>query len=478
LTETSIPRVLARAPALALGVSLALAASLAVAAPLAAEAGGAPAKLSIDEAVAAALATDPGIISANLDWLAASAKAEAAKWKLYPSLTASAGAQYLGEQSATTMSLGATSFTLPAGMNHAFSLGLNLNYPVYNGNRTRESIAIAGLQAQAKDIGRESVKRALAFDVRRAYWEAVRMGHNRATLEKNLELMKQHSDLMTRQLGQGVATRADQLAALMRLEQATGDLGGARSAQKRACLSLASLTGADLASLALASASDGAPLPFELSSEPDEAALAAAEAAAGDIDEAALIAQALARRPETRSAELSWKLAQRSVQLSRAALYPTVAITGNANLADPSPRSIVQTEQFVASGSIGLLVTYDLGGVPAALGEVGALGLTVDKARSDLQRQRNAIVLDVELCIVNLEKALRDLASAKAMVEQARENLRVVQGRVQAGSAKDIDLSASEFDLLRTEFAVTNKRIDALIAQADLARATAAEDLR
>jgi hypothetical protein len=60
------------------------------------------------------------------------------------------------------------------------------------------------------------------------------------------------------------------------------------------------------------------------------------------------------------------------------------------------------------------------------------------------------------------------------MVAQAEENLRVVQGRVAAGTAKDYDASSSQFDLIRMQFAVTNKRIDALVAQADLARATAA----
>ena len=65
---------------------------------------------------------------------------------------------------------------------------------------------------------------------------------------------------------------------------------------------------------------------------------------------------------------------------------------------------------------------------------------------------------------------------AKAALDE--ENLRVVQGRVAAGTAKDIDLSSSKFDLLRMNFAVTNKRIDVLIAQADLARATASEDLK
>ncbi len=124
------------------------------------------------------------------------------------------------------------------------------------------------------------------------------------------------------------------------------------------------------------------------------------------------------------------------------------------------------------------MVNYDIGGVPAALDDIKAQTLAASKAKSDEARQRNAVVMDVETCIVNLERALRDLGSAQSMVAQADENLRVVQGRVAAGTAKDIDLSSAKFDLLRTNFAVTNKRIDAIIAQADLARATASEEMK
>jgi outer membrane protein TolC len=431
--------------------------------------------VSIDEAVATALSKDPGVISANLDALSASAKADAAKWKQIPSLSASAGAQLLSPLPDSSLSFGPYTFSIPSGMTHSFSFGLNLQFPVFTGFRVKESIAIAGLQAQAKDVAREQVKRSLAFDVRRAYWEAVRATYNRSTLEQNLELMKQNSELATQQLGQGVATRADQLAAQMRLEQSTEDLNDAASLQKRAFLTFASLMGADVASLGISTAAEGASMPFELSTKPDAGALAKA----GTVDEAALVTAALAVRPETRGAELSRKLAEHSIELSRAALYPTVALTGSASYADPNQRVYFQTtDKFVLTGAVGLALSYDIGGVPAALDDIKAQGLAASKARSDEQRQRNAIVMDVENCMINLERAERDLASTQAMVAQAEENLRVVQGRVAAGTAKDIDLSSSKFDLLRMNFAVTNKRIDALIAQADLARATAAEDLK
>jgi outer membrane protein TolC len=441
------------------------------------------ATLSIDEALSSALASDPGVISANLDWLSTNAKADSAKWKQIPSLSASAGYTRLSELPASDTAISADipgfgSFSLPLpSLLNAFSVGLNLSYPIYDGNRVKESYMIAGLQAQAKDVSRETVKRSLTFDLRRAYWEAVRASYNKATLEQNLALMKQNNALVEQQLGQGVATRADLLAAQMRLEQANEDLGDARSAERRTFLYLASLTGRDLASLGISTAAEDAPLPFELSTKPDASALTDMPAAP---DEAALVSTALARRPETRTAELARKLAEHAIELSRAALSPTVSIIGNFSYADPNQRVAFQTEpwQFTGTWAVGIELSYDIGGVPAALDEIKAQTFAAAKAKADETRQRNAVVIDVESCIVNLARAMRDLTSTRAMVEQAAENLRVVQGRIAAGTAKDIDLSSSKFDLLRMNFAVTNKLIDAIIAQADLARATASEELK
>jgi outer membrane protein TolC len=155
-------------------------------------------------------------------------------------------------------------------------------------------------------------------------------------------------------------------------------------------------------------------------------------------------------------------------------------VTGNYVYADPNQRVAFQSDPSVFTGtwSLGLVLSYDIGGLPAVLDDIKAQDLASQKAKSDETRQRNAVVMDVENCLVNLQRAMRDLDSTKAMVGQADENLRVMQDKVAAGSAKDLDLSSAKFDLLRMNFAVTNKLIDALIAEADLSRATASEDLK
>jgi outer membrane protein TolC len=473
----------ARALAIAIGALMLTATASAQEAAAAHTANAAfPAALSIDEAVSSALAKDPGVISANLDWLSARAKADSASSKRLPSLSASAGYTRLSGLPASDNEMnvafqGTTySFALPSLLNE-FSFGLDLSYPIYDGNRVKENIAIASLQAQAKEVSTEEAKRSLIFDVRRAYWEAVRATCNLSTLERNLELMKKNSELTNRQLAQGVATKADQLAAQMRLEQANEELGDARSDQRRAFLTLVVMMGDDVASLGISTVAENAHLPFELSTKPDESTLPDGSVAP---NEAELVSGALARRPETRAAELARKLAEHSIELSRAALYPTVALTGNFTYADPNQRVPFQTDPSVFTGTwtLGLELTYDIGGVPAALDDIKAQTFAASKAKADEEKQRNAVVMDVESCIVDLERARCDLASTQAMLPQAEEDLRVVQDRVAAGTAKDIDLSSSQLDLLRMEFAVTNRRIDVLIAEAALARAVASEELK
>jgi outer membrane protein TolC len=477
----SIRNFLSRTATAAVTLCVALGAT-ALSAPLAAEAaakkGETPPRreLSLDEAVATALSKDLGVIGANLDWLSASAKAESASWKRLPSLTTSLGYTRLSDLQ-SSLNLGPVIGDISFGsLDNLYSFSLNMQYPIFAGFRVKENIAISSLQAESKDASRETIRRSLVFDVRKAYWEAVRATRNRSVLDRNLELMKQNGELADRQFAQGVATRADQLAARMRLEQSIEDSGDARALQKHAFLALAALTGEEVASLGISTATDDAPLPFELTTKPDDAALP--ETAA--VDEKALVQAALARRPETRSAELARAIALHAVELSRAALYPTVAVTGNYVYADPNQRVAFQSDpyKFTGTWALGLQLSYDIGGVPAALDDIKAQSLAASKARADEDKQRRTVALDVENCIVSLERARRDLASTAAMLDEANENLRVAEGRVAAGTAKDIDLNSSRFDLLRSEFAVTNRRIDLLIALADLARATASEDLK
>jgi outer membrane protein TolC len=325
------------------------------------------------------------------------------------------------------------------------------------------------MQVEGKQLALETVKRSLVFEVRRAYWEAVRASENVLTLRKNLEYLEASEKLIADQASLGTATQADLLTAQMRYRQAQIDLTDGQSMQSRTGLVLASLIG------------EGDPArppapPAVLATRPEDAAVGVPEAA---VPEEQLIGQALSRRAESASASLSLQMAERSAKVAAGALLPTVALAGNFTLADPNPRAAFQTDpwRFVGTWSLGLQVGYDLGGLPANRLESRAQSQAVEKGRADLLRQQRAVALDVRTCLLNLERARRDLALTRDMVQQAEETARVVRLRYGAGSANNLDVLGAELALLRANFAVTNRQIDVQIASADLARAAALDEL-
>ncbi len=421
------------------------------------------ASLSVDDAVTTALQKDPSVQSSSWDWLSASANAEAARWRQLPSLSLSAGYQRLSDIPAASLSdadpfygvfPGAPAtidFAFPASLDNYFTLAVNMQYTVFAGYRIREAAALAQLQADSKRVGTEMVKRALIFEVRRAYWEAVRATSNRQMLQKNLELMTASKQLTDQQAAQGTATKADQLAAETRYNQAELDLGDATARQNKAYLTLASLIGNDTIAVSHAAQPGDAPPPLDLSSKPGDPEEAGFSQA---LDESDLLTKAMARRPETRMSTLATQMAGHALTQAQAGLYPTVTLTGNFTYADPNQRVAFQTDPTIFTGTwaVGVQVGYDIGGLPATLSSIKAQEQALKKTQADADKQRTTVTLDVRSCIINLEQARRDVSLIQGAVEQAAEDLRVAQQRRTSGTANDMDVLTAQFNVAASQF--------------------------
>lgn len=434
-----------------------------------------PASISVDEAVRLSLASDARVQSSRWDALAAAAKAEEAQRRQLPSFSLSAGYTRLSDVK-SSISFGPTTMEIDS-LDNVFSLAANMQYPVFAGYRLRESVALAQLQSRGKEISLAMVRRALDFETRRAYWEAVRSTYNVRMLEENLNLMQNNLEVVQHQLAQGTVINADLLTAQMRRDQAEIDLGNARTTQQRAFLSLASLVAQDgdaapagnpSALLALVSAPD---------TTPEQAG--PGQPLAGPIDPDGLIASALRLRPEVQASALAVDMAEHGKKLAEAPLYPTVNLTGNYTLADPNQRVAFQSDpwKFTGTWSLGVAVSWDIGGIPANLLEKQAQEYGIEKARADVSRQEELIRLDVGSCALAYEQARHDAALVARMLDQAKENERVVQQRSKAGTASSSDLLAASIARLRSEFSIVNKQIDLQIAAADLCRAAALADV-
>ena len=198
------------------------------------------------------------------------------------------------------------------------------------------------------------------------------------------------------------------------------------------------------------------------------------------LEENDLVSKALARRPETRLSSLSLQMGEHAVKQAQGTLYPTVTLTGNYTYADPNQRVPFQTDSTVFTGTwaLGVQIGYDLGGLASNISEIDAQGQALKKTEADAQKLRNSVTLDVRSCMISLERARRDLSLTQGSVDQARENLRVAQEKLANGTANDLDVLTAQFNLLKVGFAVTNRAIDVQIASADLARASAVDEVK
>lgn len=442
---------------------------------LALNAGAQTRTITIDDAVRLSMAADARVQSSHWDALAASAKAEEARRRQLPSLSLSAGYTRLSDLQ-SSISLGPTTMTIDS-LDNAFSLGATMQYPVFAGYRLRESAALAELQSRGKETSLAMVRRALDFETRRAYWEAVRSIYNVRMLQENRNLMQNNLEVVQHQLAQGTVINADLLAAQMRRDQADIDLGNARTMQQRAFLSLASLL-SDGGDTSLAA--DPTTL-FALGSAPDTTPELAGpgQPLADSIDANALAESALRRRPEIQASAIAIDVAEHSKKLAEAPLYPAVNLTGNYTLADPNQRVAFQTDpwKFTGTWSLGMSVSWDIGGIPANLLERQAQDYGIEKSRADKSRQEELIQLDVRACALTYDQTRRDAALVARMLDQAKENERVTEQRSKAGTASATDLLTAQIARLRSEFTIVNKQIDLQIAAADLCRAAALADL-
>jgi len=435
----------------------------------------APVNLSIEQAVNDALSHSSKLAGAVADWHGSQFSALEAQLQMIPSVSLSGSYTRLSDLPGSSFALGSYTVTLPASPSNAFAFGVNLQYPVFAGFRLREAARIAQLQSLGKQIGIDMVKRALTFEVRRAYWESVRASQNVLTMKKNLNLVQVIMKEVGDQVNQGLATQSDLLGAQERYNQAQIMLSDAVSQRNRAFLALASLLGQDAVGASLAK-SGAAGFLSDLSSAytlTTDPASTQFPALSGTLDPARLVSNALSNRPEALTAEVGLETAQHAAGAARGGLFPTVAITGDYTYANPNQRVFPANGEFTGTWDVGVHLSFDVGKLPATLAGVNSAEAGISRAQSLRADVLSQVTLDVRNTLLSYEQARQDLSMTRSMVKQADEDLRVTQQKYDNGLAKHSDVLQSELAVLRANFGVTNKEIDLQIAAADLVRAAA-----
>ena len=152
-----------------------------------------------------------------------------------------------------------------------------------------------------------------------AYWQVISLVNKKKLAESYLRLVQQLDSDIDKMIAEGVATKADGLSVKVKVNEAEMKL-----TQVEDGLSLSKMVLCQLCGIPLNE-------DIRLADEEVENLLVADEAQASDN-----VATALANREELRSLDLAAKIYAQKVNVTRAEFLPTVALTANYMVTNPS----------------------------------------------------------------------------------------------------------------------------------------------
>jgi outer membrane protein TolC len=184
----------------------------------------------------------------------------------------------------------------------------------------------------------------------------------------------------------------------------------------------------------------------------------------------ALTVEALAARPEIKSADANAESIRKQADIARAGRYPNLSAFGDAIYADPNPRYFPQ--RTATQGPI-WFPTWDVGAQltwsPNDVLINGASAADMDSKAANIEANKNVVrdSIDVEvtqtlqavrLADFGVESSTRELASADEAYRVARELFN-------NGRGTSTTLTDAETDLTRARLDLLNSKADARIAR-------------
>ena len=389
-----------------------------------------------------ALVGSPDLAIATERVTQAEAQVRVAGASLFPVLTAGAGAS--GRR---TSAVGGGSNSGPDVVDSAGNIGLTVSYELDLWGKNRAGARAAESGAAAARFDRDTAQLVLVSGVATSYFEVLALRARLTIARDNLAIAQRVFDLVSARARNGAASALDvsrqhatvlsQQAALVPLEQQ----------ERQTLAALAVLVGRP-------------PEGFDVHGA------AIADVAVPAIDPG-LPARLLVRRPDLASAEAQLGAANADVAAARAALLPSITLTGTAGLATAALTSLATGGTTAALGLAASLLQpiFDGGRLR------GQEAIAESRERELVETYRKAILAafaDVEQALAGTSRLGQQEQLQEGVQASARESLRLAEARYKAGA----DDMLTVLDAQRTLFAAQDQ-----LAQVRLNRLQAAVSL-
>lgn len=238
-----------------------------------------------------------------------------------------------------------------------------------------------------------------------AYWQVISLTNKKKLAESFLKLVQKLDENVDKMVAEGVATKADGLSVKVKVNEAEMTL-----TQVDNGLSLSKMLLCQLCGLPLDT-------DLQLADQNMENLALPATYTESNID------LALANREELKSLELASKIYQQKVNVARSEFLPTVGLTANYLVSNPSLLNGFENK-FRGMWGIGVVVKIPVFHWGEGIYKVKAAKAEANIARYQLEDVKEKVELQVTQSSYKVNEAAKKLAMAEKNMEKAEENLR------------------------------------------------------
>lgn len=383
---------------------------------------------------------DVRIAAARVDQ--ARASLQATGLQLLPQLSAGAS---LGEQRVSTFSA-----PLPDRRFERSSLSADLSWELDFWGRIRRTREAARADLLASDASRQAVKVSLVAAVATQYFTLLALDQQLDITRATLELRKAFVDLTQAQFERGTVSGLDVATAQAQLATAQANVPTLerRIAQTENQLSL--LLGGDPAAVAR--------LPHELASQPVSPSLPPG-----------LPSSLMERRPDLRQAEQALVAANARVGVAKAALFPTISLTGSyGSLSNEMSQLFTSPAE---NWSIGVNLLQPLLDADRNRYQVDFADAGRRVALLGYERSVRTAFREVADALVGRQKTAEYEAAQAALVSAQNDAHEIALARYKVGYSSYFDVINADRDLFAAKLTLTQARLDTLLASVQLYQA-------
>lgn len=295
-----------------------------------------------------------------------------------------------------------------------YSSSVSVSQLISDGGKTRSQVNVAEIDLQSSGYDYDDMVQALIFDVKDTYFALLRANKEEEVVQEAVKMYEHHLEQARGYYEVGRVSRYDVTTAEVDLSNARLNLIRAKTSVKTARSGLNNALGYPDAPLF--SIEDM--LTYEKIELTREKALA----------------MAFDMRPDLKSLEAKKRASEESVLLAARSNSPTLSATAGYSWGD---------DDFTGDEELYVGISLNVSLYDGGLAKEKIRGARADLAgkEADLQGLEQDVILEVEKAYLEVQDSEQAILTADKIVQQARENLDLANGRYEVGVGSPIEVT-------------------------------------